>query len=118
MPKSSNLGSTLADFQAFLRQRHINEAGLVVGGVVHQSLLDACCGLLVLRYHIQVTATTGAWQFVAEAKVINLLRNGLNGSRIGAAIEGLVLYPCLANQLTCRSEIAALNGIVEVQRMS
>ena len=73
--------------------------------------------LWVFGHHIEVAATAGSGEFVAKAEVVDLAGQHGHGIGVGAAVEELILPPCLAHEPSHALKVVALDGIVHFQRV-
>lgn len=56
---------TARNLQSRLRQRHVDEAGILIATMLVEDGLDAGSRLGVFGYHIEIASTACAWQLVA-----------------------------------------------------
>ena len=98
-------------------QTHFHKASLVVGSVVGKNLPYACSGIDILRHHIEIASSAGSRQLVAEAKVVDERGEMRHGSRVGAAVEELVLRPCLAYKPSHTFKVHVLYCLEHIERM-
>ena len=73
--------------------------------------------LWVLGHHIEVSATAGPGEFIAQAEVVDLAGQHGHGIGVGAAVEELILTPCLAHEASHALKVVALDGVVHFQRV-
>ena len=109
--------STATDFQTAVAERHIDEAGIVVGAVLQEFLANAGRRLGIFCDHVEVAATACAGEFVAEAEVVDEGGDSGDFGRIRAAVELLILLPRFSDKTTHFLEILALQCLVHLHRM-
>ena len=106
-----------ADLQSMCTEPHVDESGVGVGRIGSKNLTDACRSFGVFSHHVQVAAATGSGQLISQTQVVNLVGDGFYGIGVGAAVEPLVLFPCLLDQCAHELEVLSLDGLVHIHRM-
>ena len=104
--------------QALLRDVHANKARVGRQAFFFQQLLNATRRLGILGHHIEEAAAACTRQFVACAEVVHLLAEGFDDGRIGARVQEFVLRPGRTEQRAVAVEIAQLQGIEHLHRVS
>ena len=72
---------------------------------------------MVFGHYVEIAASAGAGQLVAEGVVVYQLGHAAHVGGVGAAVYGLVLRPRLAHEAAHLAEVGALYGLVHLERM-
>ena len=100
--------SGAADFESGLAELHVDETCTGVEGILRQNLANAGSSIGVFGNHVEVSATAGTGELVAETEVVDKVGEASYFRRIGAAVEGLVLLPGAAHELSVELEVLSL----------